>query len=414
MNNINKTRIISYLVIIFLTTSILFISCKEEEKLGPPVINKVRLIDPEKADSSITIADPGTMVVIEGENFINLLKVYFNDYEASFNRIFVTNTNIIVRIPEETPTAINNPLVSNEITVITETGFTTHSFFLNYPAPVIQTISNENALPGDTIYITGTNFFFIEKIIFPGEIEATNFEILDEVNGIAQIQVPTNLTESGIITFITPRDTVFSPMKFNDISGDDVICNFDDINTFIWGCLISADNNAFPGARGSFAHLSTTNIAVGSYDWWTNNKVCFLDSINIIPPQNMGDQITDYQLKFEMYVNKPWNTGNLTIIISDWNYRCILRPWIVNGKRTNYVTNGWVTYTVPLSEFRGSEGTGSPASQLNNLFWANGDARIGFPFMNDGANPDNPETEGLLLEELSIAIDNIRLIKVTN
>ncbi|MFC2137260.1 glycan-binding surface protein [Bacteroidota bacterium] len=413
MKKFKISKIISQTALLIIFGSIIFISCKEDEKPGPPTINKVRLIDPETADSAITQADPGTLVVIEGENFDGLLNVYFNNYNSTFNRVFITNTNIIVRIPAETPTAIIDPTVSNELKVVTETGEATHTFVLSFPPPEILLITNENALPGDTIYFLGNNLYFIEKIIFPGNIEATDYTVFER-QGIILITVPDGVSEGGPVTIETTYDIVESSMKFNDISGDDVICNFDDINSYIWGCQISSDNNAFPGARGSFAHLTTTNVPVGNYEWWGNNRVCFLDSINIIPEENMGDIISEYQLKFEMYVNEPWNTGSLSIILSNWDYRFLMRPWIVDGKRTDFVTNGWITITVPLNEFLGSEGDGDPAESLDDLFWENGFGRIGFPFMNDGADPDNPETEGIVLETLSIALDNIRLVNISN
>src|SRR6218665_3871434 len=76
-----------------------FQSCNEDDMDGAPTITNVRLQDPEKADSSVTGALPGTLIVVQGQNLGSVLKVYFNDFEASFNSALGSNSNIIVNIP---------------------------------------------------------------------------------------------------------------------------------------------------------------------------------------------------------------------------------------------------------------------------------------------------------------------------
>ena len=61
-------------------------SCKKNDSgTGQPVITKVRLVDTTKRDSTFTQAVPGTLVVIEGNNFSGVQAVLFNDTSAYFN-----------------------------------------------------------------------------------------------------------------------------------------------------------------------------------------------------------------------------------------------------------------------------------------------------------------------------------------
>ena len=88
----------------------------------------VKKVDTTKRDSLFTQAVPGTLIVIEGNNFGGLQAVYFNDTSAYFNPSYVTSTNIIITIPSTAQTAATNPNVQNIIKVVTDHGTTTLFF----------------------------------------------------------------------------------------------------------------------------------------------------------------------------------------------------------------------------------------------------------------------------------------------
>ncbi len=56
----------------------LFTACNDDEGGGVPVIHHIRLVDPEKADSTFTDVNPGTMIVVIGENLNDVRKVFIN------------------------------------------------------------------------------------------------------------------------------------------------------------------------------------------------------------------------------------------------------------------------------------------------------------------------------------------------
>jgi hypothetical protein len=144
----------------------IFFSCKKNESgSGQPVITNVRSVDTTKRDSSFAQAIPGTLIVIQGNNFDGLQTVFFNDTSAYFNPSYATNTNIIVSIPATAQTAATNPNVPSIIKVVTNHGTATYSFQLYLPPPLITSISLDNS--GTVVFINGYNFQGVKKITFP-------------------------------------------------------------------------------------------------------------------------------------------------------------------------------------------------------------------------------------------------------
>ena len=92
----------------------LFTACNDDEGGGIPVIHHIRLTDPEKADSTFTDVNPGTMIVAIGENLNGVKKVFINQQEVSFNSNYSTSTNLILTIPADLPLVGANPDLKDE------------------------------------------------------------------------------------------------------------------------------------------------------------------------------------------------------------------------------------------------------------------------------------------------------------
>ena len=112
---------------IIIVGAVIFSCKKNESGTGQPVITQVRVVDTTKRDSTFTQAVPGTLIVIEGNNFSGLQAVFFNDTSAYFNPVYVTSTNIIVTIPATAQTAATDPNVPSIIKVVTNHGTATYS-----------------------------------------------------------------------------------------------------------------------------------------------------------------------------------------------------------------------------------------------------------------------------------------------
>ena len=57
----------------------LFAACSDDSSEGQPVIERVRLTNPEKADSAFTEGHLGQMILIEGQNLGNAQNIYINN-----------------------------------------------------------------------------------------------------------------------------------------------------------------------------------------------------------------------------------------------------------------------------------------------------------------------------------------------
>lgn len=382
--------------------------CETNEVGGPPVIEKVRLLDPAKADSLITAVNPGTIIVIQGQNLGTVKEVYFNDFPAPFNAALGSNTNVVITVPAEAPTEATVAGVTSKIRVLTDGGEATYNFVLTPPAPSIDNISNENALPGTPITISGSNFYAVEKVVFPGDLAVTDFTVTQDGKTIT-VRVPAALKLAGSLEVKTKFGSVKTVAPFNLHSGALLASNFDDVDRLEWGTDKSRDSINFPGGHGNFALLSFKDVIAGNGAWWDAGRSVNLTSASWVPGGGMTGQLADYALKFEVFVKDPWNSGAIYALKDySWTYLARYEPFRTGGG-ANYTTTGWRTVTIPFSEFRtqanGVDGTGSPAANMEALLGSEGKGNLNIFFVNDGSTD-------VAIDKMRIGIDNIRFVKV--
>jgi hypothetical protein len=143
-------------------------SCEKEQ--GTPVINNVTaLTDTASLDSTIVGAGVGTYIAIYGQNFGGLQHVYFNDAEVYVNTAFITDSYIVLEVPDGIPLKGTDPSAPNIIRVVTDHGECSYNFLFYSPAvsseivfvPIGKTLNE-----GDTIIIYGSNFYEVNEILF--------------------------------------------------------------------------------------------------------------------------------------------------------------------------------------------------------------------------------------------------------
>ena len=78
--------------------AVTLIACSDNE--AQPVITSVRATT---SNDTFTDANPGQMIVIQGENLDGATAIYINNQSVSFLPTFNTSTHIIVTIPENLP-----------------------------------------------------------------------------------------------------------------------------------------------------------------------------------------------------------------------------------------------------------------------------------------------------------------------
>jgi hypothetical protein len=399
MKNIQKIYK-PFLWLLFMAGVMSLNACKEEDP-GMPEIVSVRLIDPEQADNKLT-GGPllGETIVIEGKNLANVQTVLINDFEVYFNPALITNSTIVVTVPSDAPTLATAESVSNTIKVVTPNGtVSSFNFELVPPPPVIASIGNEMANVGETIRIYGSYLYVINKITFPGGIEATSFTY-DPLGNYVDVVVPSGATTTGVIAIETlggATDSGFS--KFRDVSG--LLTNYDDRNVTGWGfqAVSAASNPTNPvPVSGNYVRLYKEGVGAPKPDWWDGGSSIIADADwawgSYTFPTDVTGAASKLALKFEMFAVETWNSGYLEIALGSDSQFYRYEPWKgPGGTRINIKSTGWTTVTIPLSNFAGL----SDYSQISGLKF----------FKVRYINPD-ADNGGIAMPFLNLALDNFR------
>ena len=408
-------KAIKLLLMCFIAGGLLLTNaCKKDNDMaGPPMISAVSLLDSSRYDSTFVKALPGTLVLISGENLGGIVKVYFNEMEAYFNPTYNTNTSIIMTIPDNAPTEATDPDVPNKIRIVTSHGEATYDFVVDIPPPSITAISNENALPGDSLIIYGSSLWLIEKVVFPGGREITATAENEAGNRLGLV-MPDLGSDTGRIVIVARYGTTMSNGPLNDHQSGDVISNLTNdgetgevpvFNWAWWGANRTSDATLFPGTRG--AYLQNIFGGVGGNDgaWWNGNRSGNFNDVPMFTNAIMTQQASNYALKFEINTKEPWTAGvNVLRFGEGYAYRYM--PWETAADQQFNTGNKWETVTIPLSEFKtpvdGVEGMGAGAVVMGDLLKPGGVVAFGYRFI----------TEATPVDVFNAAFDNFRIIKI--
>jgi len=354
-------------LLITLFTGLLFQACDgNEEEMFMPEISYVRITDPLKSDSLVTHAFMGNTIAIMGDNLKDVDEIWFNDQKAFVNFSFVTNSTIIVTIPDIIPATVTNLLLlvnSNKVDTLK------YPFGVDVPAPLVNSLLCEYVDNGDIAVVKG-NFFINDpasplKVIFPGNLEGTIESFT--INEI-QVTVPTG-AGVGPISVKSIYGNTRSTFWFRD--DRNIVLNFDDLTAAGgWRSGVIGSSNPAP-VSGNYVRFQGT-MAAGAGATWDEDHFSF----NLWPSSNgrpdapfYTGEIADAVIKFEVYVVEAWASSALQMIftpystsgtnsyIGDANVpRGLWNPWKDSG---TYKTEGWTTVSFPLSSFTftGSGGT---------------------------------------------------------
>lgn len=159
MKNILKTDSKAHAAIWLLTlllSGLIFQACEGDgSEMVMPEVSYVRITDAASSDSLVTHAFMGNTIAIMGNNLKDVDEIWFNDQKAFINFAFVTNTSIIVTIPNIIPTTVTNLMLlvnSNKIDTLR------YPFGVDVPAPLVSSMLCEYVPDGGTAVIHG-NFF---------------------------------------------------------------------------------------------------------------------------------------------------------------------------------------------------------------------------------------------------------------
>lgn len=201
----------------------LLASCNDDEGGGVPVIHHIRLVDPAKADSTFTDVNPGTMIVVIGENLTGVRKVFINDQEVSFNSNYSTPTSLILTIPGDLPLTGANPELKGELRIETTHGIATYSMHVLSPAPYITRVATTFPVESGTpMRIVGGNFYEIQRIYFttavdditnaPVSVEVKEYTVNKTFDAIS-FNAPAGLIEEGSLVIECYTASAFTPFR---------------------------------------------------------------------------------------------------------------------------------------------------------------------------------------------------------
>lgn len=404
-----KSKHIIKLVFLFLAACFVIAGCKKDKK-DAPVISKIRAVWPSPNDSVLSKAGPGETIVIQGENLASTLAIYFNGYAATFNAALFADDNIVVTIPADMPFASLDPTKLNTIRIITKYGETIFDFPIVPPPPAVNSMSNEMAVAGDRVTITGNNFFFVDKVIFPGNIEVTSNIVTNASGTTLEVTVPAGITQGGSIKVVNQYGTGTSLLLFNDHTTG-MLCNFDNVSPLNnWNALVVINSTtAFPGGHGNYARFNFPSIGAGDWNLWSSTgRAIYCDPVSTwVPVAYQDEPASKWALKFEIYTRNPWNaTGSMLMNTSDWTYTFAWEPWQGTGAFSS--GGGWRTIVCPLSGFKkkanGVDGSGDPAGRCSDFLNAS-NKKFELYFPNRGS---------VELTNFDAALDNFRVVRISN
>lgn len=319
----------------------------------------------------------GEEIAIEGNDLDLVRSVIFSgEVEVAVNNALPNRATVDVPVG-----ALAGP-----ITVVTTNGSrVSSSFDFNILLSTNAVITDMPAMaaPGDMISIVGEHLDELNEVIFPGEVPATMFGM--KTATLIQVFVPMGTaTGIGNIKFITFTGEEFFSPPIN-IQGVDpvadpalVFFNFDGLGSW-WEDTGGAENDPSLSLDGSYYYRVNADLSGWAGFFWRNSGDNF-------PGAVIGTNINDYVLKFDINVLEPITGGEFAWRLkgSDGDFWRPWKPWEATG---SYMTNGWITVTLPLAEFLDG---GNPIPNLANI---TEDFGVAF---NNGAS------------HVNVCIDNVR------
>ncbi len=314
---------------------------------GAPKVTAIYEVGDTALAKPITQGDLKEMIHIKGVNLSKVKKVMFNNVEVPLNTIYAKAQDSYMPIPRVVPTNVTNKLVYT-----TELGETTYDFVVNVPDLKLEGLSNEFALPGDTVQINGD---FFDLYGFKKDGSGTGTITMDgqavKVDSLTEnylsIVIPATAADNSVITF-----------NYTDKSNKSVSVNvpYRQTQTLIWPDL--ANYNQYGLWAGTSYIVDGTGTGQpkalygsyvrvkGSYGAWSwNNLPCggfnFSNSDAVSNPQ-------DYYFKFEVNSSSKYpfydsgSAGYIFQLNGGWY------AWNPSSESSFNTYGKWKTISIPL------------------------------------------------------------------
>jgi hypothetical protein len=334
MKTINKT-----LAVLFIAFAMIGIysSCNKEDNGGEPSIKYVRVTNPESSDSLLVGAGQGKLIAIVGENLGGAKEIWFNDQQASLTPTYISNTSILVSVPNPIPKTI-----SNILKIIFSNGkVLEHRFEVQISKPAVSSMVSEHVNTGDVAVIRGNFFYAPLTVTFEGGVTGELVAIKDNE---VQVRVPAG-AQPGQITVKTNFGETKSNFWFRD--NRNMFIDSDPYEGW-WNqsyVVTAPGQNDPPKINGNYIRFKKQ---IGEWSW--NELAGGIASAMPVHSKNIPDAAilkpADYNLKFEVNTIKPYSSNMVKINVALNAEDNDAYQW-----KPPYDTKGqWQTVVIPFEE----------------------------------------------------------------
>lgn len=316
-----------------------FTAC-EKETAGAPVIDYIRVTNPNSSDSLLVAAGQGQLIAIVGKNLGTAQEVWFNDQEARLTPTYITNTTILVQVPNEIPKEINN-----QLKIVFSNGYSlSHEFTIQISKPMVSSMVCEFVNDGDVAVIRG-DFFYAPVTVTLSD--GTPVEIVSLKDKEIQFAVPAGAVQ-GPITVKTNFGETKSDFWFRD--NRNVIIASDPYEGWHDPGFVVSNPGAGdpPKINGNYVRV---NKIIGSWAWTevVSGDAASMPSYAKNIPDDAILNPDKYYLKFEINTLKPYN--NSMIRINAGTYNSAEADNVNYQWKPPYDTKGkWQTVIIPFED----------------------------------------------------------------
>lgn len=323
----------------------IFYACDDNE-VGQPRIDYVRVTDPASSDSLLVIAAQGQMVAIMGENLGSATQLWFNDQPATLTATFVTDRSIIARVPSQIPETINNKL-----TLVFANGSSLeYNFSLDISKPVVDRMKSEYVNTGDVATFYGDFFYEPITVTFTGGVQAEIKSIDDQTIAVT---VPDG-AQPGPVTIASNFGSTETDFWFRD--NRNIFASFDvPLVNSVWqgpSSIFATDPDIEP-VNGKFIRVNKPILAWQYFELYGGPREGDVGQEAKSIPAEATINPGGYSLKFEINTLEELTGANMRLHLGNAN-----NGELADARAEHYYlwevnlnTNGeWQTITIPFED----------------------------------------------------------------
>jgi hypothetical protein len=311
-------KIVSFAACMTWLLSLMFFSaCSNDDSAsassGAPVIESV-MPSGYNTDGSlkpltpVRVGDPKNYYVIHGKGLLTTTKVYFNDFDTYFRPTFVTDTDIVILIDENTPYANG----SNKLKVVTGKGTVFFDFVIKPPVPSFLQFYPINATAGQEVTITGK--YFLNPVVTLAKTKTLP-------------EVPVTVVSSTLekIVIKVPENADLRYLTIANISGATTstyavgTAIFDDVSYYGLGYPASTyvkDVKAEQGTTYVTKDMDAWGSLEGNWGWF--DKLAPYSGIRIAVKAKADGKV-------RLVFNGDWTNSPALIVTTEW--KTFYLPW---------------------------------------------------------------------------------------